>query len=155
MSGTGGTLCNAGVTLCTRIRGVRHEILPVFPLWWPYLAVGSHSYFFSILQGILSSLPPFRPWILNSDTILTSVSVYFYLCSAWLKINGHQMNGSFVLFISIFFAKFPAVRVNWIRLTGRCGVWFPQCTFHWLCGYLILDRYMNGGYCFIPSFHSY
>ena len=78
--GTGCTQCNAGVTLCTWIREVEHEIPAcVFPLMTsmaPELCYCSFFWYFILFlyfilvhdYAFISS--PFRPWTMNFDTIL-------------------------------------------------------------------------------------
>ena len=135
--GTGRTFYNAGVVICTMVRGEGYETPPVFPLWWP-LAVESQ---FLIVFFYIIFLNCHRVWVLHH---LLFVHGLRFLTRFWCCMKGAAL---FCLYQS-FSWNSPQSEWIWIRLIGHCGVWLPQCyTSHWLCGNLILG-YMNTGYCF-------
>ena len=74
--GTGCTLCNAGVTLCTWIKGVASEIPACVSLLTTSIAPGTYFLLFFDIFNFLClwmsfSHSPFCPSILSFDTILT------------------------------------------------------------------------------------
>ena len=99
VSGTGSTLCNAGVTLCTRIRGVRHEILAcvsplmtLFSSWFQLLLFDFLVNYAESVTFTTSLLSPDYDFWHDSDTDEWILCFVFINCFRLISRSQSELN---------------------------------------------------------------